>query len=487
MVDGMTVEQMRAMAIASRARSEAVVRSATTYLPYPHQAAFHSSQAKVRAVFAANQSGKSYAAAQDDLMLARGVHPYRQWWSPPVHIRVVADGYKEMIDEFLVRLYRSLMDPAEAEYSRGSRTFTFRNGSTIQFMSSKLADLGTGAQKFAAVQLHRVHFEEYISKDIYDESVIRLLRHGGDMTIVYTPIMGTQAWYHDEIYVPWQEGKRADVECFTGWRTDDNRSLSRADIDRTYANMDDRQVRIRRYGEWINIGGGVYAGWDPDYHFVPYDQTRVDAATKTVIIDPHPSKATAVLWCGVGWDEWMFAYREYREAKRVKEICDDIRRLSGERGEDVRRFLIDPHWGWTNTEMGASYQQLFRDNGIPVEAASREKWAGIERMRGLLSVSPTTGRAGFEVMATCPRLAWEFKAYSFQKQTRAAENSDRLATVDADDDLVTCARYFVQSDPRYLGASRHGGRGGGVERHLTPIMRSVVPRQRQVVEIKGVG
>ena len=436
------------------------------YKPFPHQDVVHQSQAKVRAVFAGNQSGKSYMAAQDDVWLATGRHPYRQWWEPPVKIRVVADGFKEMVEGFLEPLYKSIIHPKylvdgswEKSYSRGDHLLTLVNGSEIQFMSFRQGEQGQGPQKFAAVQLHRVRFEEQGSKDIWDESMLRLARYNGDAMICYTPVRGKGSWYYDGIYEPWQRGERPDVECFTGWSTDDNLSIPREAIESTFAGMDAQTVRIRRHGEWIDLGGGVYPMFRRDVHFVPFDVERVKKCTPTVIIDPHPSKATAVLWCGVGADERMFAYREYRAKKTIAEICDDIRRLSNEYREDVRRFFIDPHWGWENTEIGKSYQQLFHDNGIPVQAASKEKWSGIEQMRELLVPSPTANRAMFEVMDTCERLAWEFEHYSFKEQTPAQASRDRLATDDVDDDLVTCARYFVQTNPRFQGKRPRLGAG----------------------------
>jgi hypothetical protein len=57
----------------------------------------------------------------------------------------------------------------------------------------------------------------------------------------------------------------------------------------------------------------------------------------------------------------------------------------------------------------------------------------------------------FEVMASCPITAKQFEKYSWKPQTLAAKQGDRWTTIDDFDDLVTCARYYVQTNPRYQG------------------------------------
>ena len=445
-------------------KAELTGREARAYAPYPYQEAYHKSQARIRAYFTGNQIGKSFSAAHDDNWLATGRHPHRQWWDPPIHIRVAADGFQEMVKGFLVPLYRDqVCDPSELRggswdtgYDRDMRTIHYENGSTIQFMSFKQADLGAGPQRFAAVQLHRFRAEEHCPHHVWEENMIRLLRHGGDACICYTPILGL-TWEHDEIYEPWSKGEvdPKEIECFTA-TMDEAPHLSLDMIEAVMRQIPDEKMReVRRRGVWMHLGGMVYAMFDRHVHFVPYDANRVQMCTKTVIIDCHPSKPTAVLWCGVGPDGRLFAYREYREAKAIPEICDDVRRISGENNEDIRRYLIDPNWGWVNIQEkgrgGKSVHEQYRANGIPVEMGSRDKRGRMEQVRTLLSVSPTLKRANLEVMRSCERLAWEFEHKRFKPQTTAMSDGDRMKTIDEDDDLLDDIEYFVASGPRYMG------------------------------------
>ena len=436
------------------------------YEPHAGQEEFHRATAKIRALFTGNRFGKSRAAAQDCNWWALGNHPHQKTPRPPVRIRVVGDGYDYGVNKILLPIFRQVVDPEflhggtwDTAYTAGSHTLLYKNGSFIEFMSYKLKDLGRGAQMFAGVALDLVWHDEHSPFDIWQENMTRLIDRRGHAIITLTPILG-KTWEHSEIYEAWQEGQPG-IACFTGEMTD-NPYLPPEAIAEYLASVKDPQMReVRKSGVWIALGGMVYAMWDKQAHFIPFDQQRVDRCTKSVIIDPHPSKPTAVLWCGVGPRQELFAYREYRAAKRIPAICDDIRRLS-ER-EDIRRYLIDPKWGWINQqETGKSIHETYRENRIPVEPASKDKWGRIERMREMLEVSPSTGQANFEVMKTCPRLAWEFDHKKFKPQSDAARGSDRWETIDEDDDLLVCAEYFVRSNPAYVGAKRS-------ERSMEPV------------------
>jgi hypothetical protein len=164
----------------------------------------------------------------------------------------------------------------------------------------------------------------------------------------------------------------------------------------------------------------------------------------------------------------MFAYRERIYKCPIPEICDGIR-AECEADEDVRRWWIDSHWGWADNETGKSIAEQYQDNGIPVQPASNDKTGGIQLMQTALEVSPSTRRAMFEVMDTCVETAKQFERYVWKPQTQAMREGDRWQTIDEYDDLVTCARYFVQTNPRFQGRAVDNGptvvRGAGARLH----------------------
>jgi len=423
------------------------------------QKPFHKSEAAIRACFTGNRWGKSFAAAHECNWWCVGRHPYRGTPELPVRVRVLGDGYEYGVEKILLPIFKKIVDPRdllggswEKAYSQKYHTLTYNTKSTIEFMSYKLADLGRGAQMFAGVSLDLLWPDEHCPEDVWIENTARV----GDrpLSVIYTltPKLG-KTWEHEILFEPWMDGRGASlgIECFTG-SIYENELLDKGSVDRFLMMIKDPSMRqVCETGEWIDLGGEVYPMWNPAFHYVPFDGERVRLATKTVVIDPHPSKPEAYLWCGVDGGG-MFAYREYKHQGTVQEGAEEIRRLSAEGGEDIRRFLIDPHWGWKDKETNQSKAKLYIDNGIPVKPA----WSGhdvdlISSMSEALSVSPTTQRARFEVMRTCPELKYEIEHNHYKTQTNSMEEGDRWVRVKAHDDLLICAEYFVKSKPYHLG------------------------------------
>ncbi len=417
----------------------------------------------MRGLFTANRFGKSYCAARECDAWASGKSPWfgRELPRPPVTIRVVGDGYDQGINQILIPIFQEIVDPDDLyqggwdkAYAAGTHTLTYKNGSTVNFMSYRQADLGQGAQKFSGVALDLLWFDEHGSYRIWDECQARIGSRPMSSIVTLTPILG-RTWEHSELYEPWQRGD-AHIECFGG-SIQDNPHLSTDAVARYLQRIRDPKMReVREHGVWIDIGGMVYDVWDASIHFIPTDPARIRAATKTVIIDPHPVKPEAVLWCGIDAGGGLFAYREHFSRKTYSDTADDIRRLSAEYDEQIRRYILDCHWGWSHKQDNKSVEQHYRDNKIPVEPSYRATKDNelFEPMRVMLN-PPAIGKPMFEVMQSCERLKWEFEHNRFKPQSDSMRESDRWVRIKEDDDLLACAEYFVKSNPAYTGGKRH--------------------------------
>jgi phage terminase large subunit-like protein len=432
-LDGSSVDEVLLAAQRNLEVVSATAAEARKYEPNPAQAPFHESAARIRGMYTGNRVGKSWAAAKECDRWATGKdHQQLERHPPPCRIRVVGDGFDYGIKEILLPIFQRLVDPNtlrggswDAAYSKGERTLYYENGSTIQFMSYKLGEQGSGPQKFAGVELDLFWFDEHGPQEVWAENLTRVGRRGPVHAMnTLTPILG-KTWEYREIWEKWQQGD-PEIECFTG-SIHDNPYLGEGAAASVIKGEADPQMRaVREHGAWISMGGAVYPMFDRPRHVVPFDAARVRACTKSVIIDPHPSRAKGhhVLWCGVDQEQRMFAYRERIYKCPIPEICDGIR-AECEVDEDVRRWWIDSHWGWADNETGKSIAEQYQDNGIPVQPASNDKTGGIQLMQTALEVSPSTRRAMFEVMDTCVETAKQFERYVWKPQTQAMREGDR--------------------------------------------------------------
>jgi hypothetical protein len=350
--------------------------------------------------------------------------------------------------------FRRYLDPKDTGgafdevYKAGERLLSFKNGSTIKFLSYNLGDTSRGTQAYAGAEVHLNIFDEHGQLEVYREAGARIGPGiEPQFLIAYTPLLGRAAWEYDEIWMRWERGETG-YECFTGtiW---DNPVLSKEVIQTYLDTLPPEQREIRESGVWTQAGGQVYPMYDG--RIVLFDARRLRDSTKSLIVDPHPSRTKGhhLLWCAVDQDQRMYSYREAIYRVPIPEICDLIRAVSA--NEDIRRFWIDRHWGWAENETGKSIQQQYQENGIPVQPASDDKIGGIHLLQTALEKSPTTQRAMFEVMDTCPETAHQLSRYSWKPQTQAMREADRWQTIDERDDFATCARYFVQTNPRYAG------------------------------------
>lgn len=474
---------------------EATIAATREYTPHPKQELFHRSMARVRALFTGNRFGKTDATIREALMWAKGEHPYREIPPTPNAIRYYVDGYQgDHYKDVVLPKFRKFVDPADigGEFNdvflKGERLLQFPNGSSIKFLSYNLQDSERTTQAYGGAEVDLHIFDEHGAIEIYREAGARIgpgVRP--EIVVAYTPLLGRAAWEYKEIYQRWEKGE-AGYDCITGtiW---DNPYLKPADIEEYLETLPPEQRSIREGGIFTIVGGAVYL-FTREKHFIPFDALRVAAATKSLIIDPHPSRTKGhhILWCAVDQDQRMFCYRERIYRVPIPKICDEIRaecQADASLNEDVRRYWIDPHWGWEDNESGKSIAEQYQENGIPVQPASNDKTGGIQLMQTALEVSPSIGRAMFEVMDRCPETADQFEAYSWLPQTTAMRVADRWRTNDERDDFVTCARYFAQTNPRFQGR-----RISIPKPHLSPIMRNVVPKSRgwgDKPEVRGVG
>ena len=472
---------MRAARVAKKTQRAEAAKYA--YTPHPGQLAVHKSQARVRAMFPGNAWGKSTCALKELDWWMYGDHPYRtDTPQPPIRGRVIADGFDVGVDKILIPLFRKHVDPSrlkggswETAYSAGRHELAWGTGSVLEFMSYAQKDQGRGAQKFEGARLNIFWPDEHCPLEIIEACRARV----GEMPVhelyTYTPLHGL-TWEYYDLHLKYQAGEAPDVECFYGEGLD-NPNVSAEGLKAMYAGISDPKLRaVRRSGTWFALGGSVYGVFDWGVHIVKFNPEIVKRLTKTVCIDPHPSKPEAVLWCGIDQNNQRYAYRELLSSENPAGTADQIRALS--EGETIRRFYIDPaHSGkYKSNQDGKSIHEMYEDAGIrPLYMGKNVEEDRIVALRNLLD-PPGVGRPGLFIMDSCPNLAEEIERNQFKPQTDAARQADRWARIKEHDDLLTCLEYYAMSNDVYQG--RRASTDGSVSGIAAPFLDGLAGRFR---------
>jgi hypothetical protein len=269
-----------------------------------------------------------------------------------------------------VELRRLLPDYlVKKDVTARSSTMTIRDplggaDNKCEFMSSSQE-----LDAFMSVQRSALYQDEEIEKVKWDESLVRLLREGGDATINLTPARGLD-WVYDSIWrragkiyrskvicekfgFPEIEitGEKPGIEAFC-WATDDNPVMTPEAIERIFAGIDDPdELAMRRYGVFRQVSGRIYKSFNEQVHKQPFDKHFDAALFRTYwnyrIIDFHPQKPWDVSFVVVTphneWIVWNELHQTH-DNRVTLELRDEIKQESilGEDEEFNRCTLIDP-------------------------------------------------------------------------------------------------------------------------------------------------
>lgn len=308
-----------------------------------HGRRLRSLTAKIKAVFAGNQAGKTHTAAREYVLRVLGLHPNEECNRLAKNIRCLSSSLPESSDaeaqDNTQYLELKKMLPAEMILSDiTARTKTMvvasptHGKSYFEFMSTKQELQDTGK-----VQRDSLWEDEEPPKAFREESRRRLLTRGGDEIITLTPINGL-SYLYDDVWVKAGSIWRSDAICAAlnlpkndvrehgdkniaciQIATDDNPIMSKEQIDLNFSSEDQDEILVRRYGVFKQIAGRVHKGFVDGVHKIsfskhfpndiPYEWTHARG------IDYHESR---IPW-SVGWisaspdDEW-FVWQEFHPA-----------------------------------------------------------------------------------------------------------------------------------------------------------------------------
>lgn len=452
----------------SRRRAE---ESSRYYVPLAkedgsQQLEFHQCDRQFRVILGGNQGGKTEALVQELNYWATGTHPWLKTRTPPIYGRCVGTSWSavvtNIIPKFMQVVRRDQLKGGKWETAfRGSishptsgMALDYANGSVIDFLNYEQKPI-----EFAGVQRDIIGFDEEPPKDIYDESLPRLLMYNGRIVIAMTAVNG-YTWIGEELV----DSPSPDVAVFV-LPTLSNKHLDQKAKDmlvRRYAN-DPEMAAVRLYGQMIQIGGLLFKTWRDNLHICA-EFVIPQWWPKAILIDPGLSKGHAAVWGAV--DPKTLHLGEYPksyffdellgdEGESVDEFCRKLR--DHNKGRFIEHFRIDPHWDWENKAVQDGFN-LFREfeKHIPGLQPAPENWKGsyYEAYKNRLVLDPMgrsdgmpweNNHVGVQWFAdSCPKFIKQMKSFSYVKQKDIQKlQSDKKKVRNVNDDLIDCGGMLL--------------------------------------------
>lgn len=463
------------------------------YQPHTKQYTFHSSKRKKKLYIGGNRSGKTTGGVTEAIWRATCTHPYRPDLNAigPNRGRVVAVDFTQGVEKIIFPQYKQWIYPSalmggswDTAYSPSTRTLTFSNGSTIEFMS-----YDQHLDKFAGTSRHWTHFDEEPPKSIWKECLARLVDTNGEWWITMTPIEG-MTWIYDDLYEPNIDNPSATVEIIE-INTFENPFLSTEGIQNLMDEMDEDDNVTRIGGGFVRQGGRVYKNFDPTIGALQVlpDSIR-DPKTYfptsnwmwILSLDHGLNNPTAVGWYAVNDDGFIVRFDEWYHAEyTVDQHAEVIKRKIKDHGRFPDLLVADPAIIQRNGVSGTSIQQEYQKYGLSFTLGNNDVKAGIIRVKKYFNpVSyptpvgprrhPIYGGTKRPVGSTddvrvitadgriprllidpkCTKLIWELKRYRWKTYTdkkKQYENNPYDEPHKKDDHACDELRYAIMTQP----------------------------------------
>lgn len=455
------------------------------YTPNSKSQNFFLAWAMVKLISGGNRSGKTLTCAMDVIMQAEGWHPLqrenleklatkalnpdiknyasqlldeKKWYvAPPVAARCeVVDfpsGCEKIAGPTVMEWADKTMIKDNSYDNEKKRRIVWKNGSFLEFMSHD-QDLDS----HGGVSRDVIWEDEEPPSEIHQENLARILDCGGRIVMGMTAVKGI-TWVKDEIYDPWEKGKKKNLYCIK-MRTIDNPIMTDKMVDAMKDQcLDQDEIAIRLEGEFRSRGGLVYfmAKDKNPWIIDPFDIPE-DKGVFLLNIDTHIATPHGLLWQWVDYDGVFhdlidgkpnyYNVREMFMNGTVYDIDNWIKVTEEELGRNHGYMLLEQaawHQGRTQTrpeEKDLATQ--FMDLGYYPERASKDLAGGIQFVRSLLLLKEDHPR--LMTFKTCERLRWERGKYQTPDLTGKAK--DRRAApdkpYDKDDHFMECERRGCQ-------------------------------------------
>jgi phage terminase large subunit-like protein len=409
----------------------------------------------VKALIAANRSGKTVACVVDDIIqlvpeefVPPHLFSYKKF-TGPVTIWVGAPKNDTHFKN-TIPLFRRFIPQGALIDGRFDKSFKSQpapelkllNGSTVAF---KTYDQDLDA--WAAAEVHRIHWDEEPnvakSRELRTEAAMRLVSTEGDEIIGMTPVLGF-SWVHDDVFKVRHTDPLVSVMQMgmedNPWNTPD--AIKK--VEARCKTRDEYRMRIK--GEFVHVGGSFFEEFNDKNHVVdPPSLEDVEDLEVVVGIDPG-FRHTGITWTGFDKENSAITFAELDSTGGITQTANEIKRINLEWGVKDPVYVIDPALVIASKLGSEQVQTSYAREEIYCQGGQKDRRSGILEMKRRLGNRKPNGELvpTWVISSECPELIRQASDYR-----RNPDGSDEWATIPQTDtvrfDLVDSARYGLMS------------------------------------------
>lgn len=342
---------------------------ALAYKPYPIQQDAHRCRRPFLLVVGGNRSGKSWYAVSECMYYATGRTVYAEVPTPPVTVWYVMPSLT-MFRRSILPIIRKLAPRSEIALTQNGdiitkkdSTITFRNGSTIHFLSSDMTQ-----RRLQGAEVDLVVMDETPNEEVYEELKARVLSRRGRVILVFAPIDVSTFWVRDKVYIPWQLGENPDLEVVHMPVADREGNplvphFTREDVQKMERQWPDPTVRAARiYGEFITRSGIVFRNFDPEVHIIrPFEIP--DNYSRWFVVDPQYHRFAALYFAADEYGNYYVTDEYFSQDDTLAARAERMAVVAGQRDRAVPCYVDS-----ANPQDRAELNWHFQRVGAPIGA-----------------------------------------------------------------------------------------------------------------------
>ena len=441
--------------------------SILSYEPYPAQDAFHRSDCTGRYMSAGNRAGKTTAAVIECIWWCTNTHPFQQrpegWGRGAIKTRfVVVDIDKGVHGIILPELRRWTTSSMlingnfDDSWNNSNLTFTFKNGSTIQFLTH-----GMDLDKHGGTAMHLIFFDEIPPRSIFNENMMRLVDYEGRWVLAATSVDG-MGWTYEHLWAPAMEDDNTDgdVGLFElSQRDNPHLKTSIEERGKYYIGMDEQERKIREDGSFLPRSGRVFPQWNIHDHVLPAHMAVPRGWKLYSSTDFGFNNPTAWLWHAVSPDGRVYTFAEHYKSQMTVEGHSEIVKAKEAFWHIENSGIIrvgDPAGKQKYGTTGTSYLSEYAKRGIyiGVEGIPHDVAIGVEIMQQYVRLERRNGwgenKPRWMISPNCQNLISELKKLrwaSYESSKKNDETNKQEAIHKKDDHAFDSTRYFFTLMP----------------------------------------